>query len=131
MELRDEGDSFRVYCKGGLNLKLLLVSLPSCGVEEPTVFRAEQGWTVQTLKEAIARVCGCVMCGVGARRPLLGCVGVWCGVGARRLLLGCVVWCGCKEAIARVCGVWCGVGARRPLLGCVVCGVVWVQGGHC
>ena len=60
MEMRDEGDTFRVYGKGGLNLKLLVVSLPSCGVEGPTVMRAEQGWTVQTLKEAIARVSVCV-----------------------------------------------------------------------
>ena len=67
MEVRDEVEVFQVYRKGGLNLKLLVISLPSGDVEGPIAFRAEQGWTVLELKQAVARVSGLVrVCVCGA-----------------------------------------------------------------
>ena len=58
MEVRDKGEVFQVYENKGSNLKLLIVSLPTGEIEGPVAIRAEQGWTVQRLKETIARVSG-------------------------------------------------------------------------
>ena len=57
MEIRPEGSQFKVYNKGGLNLKVLVIDLPEEKVREPVQMRAEQGWTVQQLKIEIANVC--------------------------------------------------------------------------
>lgn len=56
MEIRSEEEKFKVYNKGGLNLKVLIIDLPKEAVREPVQFRAEQGWTVGELKIAIALV---------------------------------------------------------------------------
>lgn len=56
MEIRPEGTEFKVYNKGGLNLKVLVIDLPEETVREPVQFRAEQGWKVAELKTAIAQV---------------------------------------------------------------------------
>ena len=56
MEIRAEGEKFKVYNKGGLNVKVLLIDLGSETVGEPVQFRAEQGWTVAEFKDALAEV---------------------------------------------------------------------------
>lgn len=62
MEIRSEGSEFKVYNKGGLNLKILLIDLPAQTVREPVQFRAEQGWKVEELKAAIAEVQCVLLC---------------------------------------------------------------------
>lgn len=57
MEIHAEGEQFKVYNKGGLNVKVLLIDLANEDVGEPVQFRAEQGWTVAELKAALAQVC--------------------------------------------------------------------------
>ena len=57
MEIRPEGSEFKVYNKGGLNLKTLVIDLPEETVRDPVQLRAEQGWRVTELKDAIAEVC--------------------------------------------------------------------------
>lgn len=56
MEICSEGSQFKVYNKGGLNLKILIVDLHEESVREPVQFRAEHGWKVAELKSAIAEV---------------------------------------------------------------------------
>ena len=56
MEIREEGEVFQVYRRGGLNVKVMIISLPSQQVDRPLFIRAELGWTVHRLKETIARV---------------------------------------------------------------------------
>ncbi len=56
MEIRSESSEFKVYNKGGLNLKLLVIDLPTESVREAVQMRAEQGWKVSELKEEIASV---------------------------------------------------------------------------
>lgn len=56
MEIRAEGTEFKAYNKGGLNLKILIIDLPGETVREPVQFRAEQGWTVEELRNALAEV---------------------------------------------------------------------------
>ena len=56
MEVRGEEEVFSVYHKGGLNVKILIITLPNCTVDGPTLIRAEQGWTVAALKDTIAEV---------------------------------------------------------------------------
>ena len=62
MEIRPEGSEFKVYNKGGLNLKILVIHLPEETVDKPVQMRAEQGWTVAELKTAIAQVWTSVIC---------------------------------------------------------------------
>ena len=56
MEIREENEAFEVYRDWGFNLKLFIIKVPSEEIEGPSTIRAEQGWTVQYLKEHIARV---------------------------------------------------------------------------
>ena len=56
LEIRGEGEEFRPYNKGGLNLKVLIIDLPEATVREPIQLRAEQTWKVQDLKEELAKV---------------------------------------------------------------------------
>ena len=56
MEIRGEDTEFKVYNKGGLNLKVLVIDLPEETVREAVQVRAEQGWTIADLKEEIANV---------------------------------------------------------------------------
>ena len=56
LEIRGEGEKFRPYNKGGLNLKVLIIDLPEASVREPILLRAEQMWRVQDLKTTIAKV---------------------------------------------------------------------------
>lgn len=56
MEIRPEGTEFKVYNKGGLNLKVLVIDLSKEVVCDPVQLRAEQGWKVAELKTAIAEV---------------------------------------------------------------------------
>lgn len=56
MEICAEGEQFKVYNKGGLNVKVLLIDLADESVREPVQFRAEQGWTVAEFKDALAEV---------------------------------------------------------------------------
>ena len=56
LEIRGEGEEFRPYNKGGLNIKVLIIDLPAGTVREPVLMRGEQTWKVQDLKAEIARV---------------------------------------------------------------------------
>ena len=56
LEIREEGEEFRPYNKGGLNLKVLIIDLPEGRVREPILLRAEQTWRVQELKTQLAKV---------------------------------------------------------------------------
>ena len=56
MEIRPEGVEFKVYNKGGLNLKILVIDPFWETVHEPVQFRAEQNWTVEQLRIALAQV---------------------------------------------------------------------------
>ena len=56
LEIRGEGEEFRPYNKGGLNLKVLIIDLPEATVREPILIRAEQTWKVQDLKTELAEV---------------------------------------------------------------------------
>ena len=56
LEICPEGEEFRVYNKGGLNLKILVIDLPGETVREPFQMRGEHGWTVAHLKYVIAGV---------------------------------------------------------------------------
>ena len=56
MEICPEGEKFKVYNKGGLNLKVLIIDLPEESVCDAGQFRAEQRWTVAQLKTSIAEV---------------------------------------------------------------------------
>ena len=58
LEIRGEGEEFRPYNKGGLNLKVLIIDLPEATVREPILLRAEQTWKVQDLKTELAKVRG-------------------------------------------------------------------------
>lgn len=42
MEFRPEGAEFKVYNKGGLNLKVLVIDLPEETVREPVQLRADR-----------------------------------------------------------------------------------------
>lgn len=54
--MRDEGEVFRPYNKGGLNIKILIIDLPEANVRDPILLRAEQTWKVKELKTELARV---------------------------------------------------------------------------
>ena len=56
LEIHGEGEEFRPYNKGGLNLKVLIIDLPEATVREPIQLRAEQTWKVQDLKTELAKV---------------------------------------------------------------------------
>ena len=56
LEIRGEGEEFRPYNKGGLNLTVLVIDLPAGNVREPVFIRGEQTWKVQDLKTEIAQV---------------------------------------------------------------------------
>ena len=56
MEICPEGEKFKVYNKGGLNLHVFVIDLPEESVREAIQFRAEQSWTVAQLKTSIAEV---------------------------------------------------------------------------
>ena len=56
LEIRGEGEEFRPYNKGGLNLKVLIIDLPEGSVREPILVRGEQTWKVQDLKTELAKV---------------------------------------------------------------------------
>jgi ubiquitin carboxyl-terminal hydrolase 47 len=58
LEIHGEGEEFRPYNKGGLNLKVLIIDLPEATVREPIQLRAEQTWNVQDLKAELAKVSG-------------------------------------------------------------------------
>ena len=57
LEIRGEGEEFRPYNKGGLNLKVLIIDLPEGSVRDPVLMRGEQTWRVGDLKNEIAQVC--------------------------------------------------------------------------
>ena len=56
LENRQEGEEFRPYNKGGLNLKVLIIDLPAGAVRDPVLMRGEQTWRVQDLTTAIGEV---------------------------------------------------------------------------
>ena len=56
LEIRGEGEEFRPYNKGGLNLKVWIIDLPVGIVRDPVFMRGEQTWKVQDLKTEIAQV---------------------------------------------------------------------------
>lgn len=56
LEIRGENEEFQVYRRGGLNLKILVIRLPSGEVDDPVHIRAEQTWKTHQLKDEIARV---------------------------------------------------------------------------
>ncbi|CAI8044308.1 Ubiquitin carboxyl-terminal hydrolase 47 [Geodia barretti] len=58
LEMRAEDEVFKPYNRGGLNLKMLLVNLETLKVASPVAMRAEQSWTVLTLKEAVSEKFG-------------------------------------------------------------------------
>ena len=56
LEIRGEGEEFRPYNKGGLNLKVLVIDLPEGTVRDPIFMRGEQMWRVKDLKSELAQV---------------------------------------------------------------------------
>ena len=59
LEIRGEGEEFRPYNKGGLNLKVFIIDLPEGSVRDPILMRGEQTWKVQDLKTELAEVSQC------------------------------------------------------------------------